>query len=260
MKHLVRFVIICLLMTLPFSAAQAGKPFEYKDGDTQLEGYWAVSTCDKPGKKPVVLIVHQWMGLGNYEKSRADMLADQCYNAIAIDMYGKGVRPKDQEEAGKMAGLYKGDFALARKRLKAALDYVLSTDGIDNTRVAILGYCFGGTMALELARSGADIDGAVSFHGGLATKAPVQENAVKASVQIHHGADDPLVPPEEVKAFVEEMNAANADWSMTHYAHAVHSFTQKDAGSDPSKGVAYNEKADKRSWQSMLDFLKEIFG
>lgn len=259
MKTLALFLAV-LLIALPVRAQNfAGTPIAYMDGETQLEGYWSPSQCEN-GKAPVVLIVHQWKGLTDYEKSRADMLAAQCYNAFAIDMYGKGIRPQSAEEAGAQAGKYKNDPQLARQRLKAALDFARAQNNTDPGRVAIMGYCFGGTMALELARSGADIDGAISFHGGLSTKAPVTEpGIVNASIQVHHGAADPHVPPEEVHAFMEEMNAADADWFLIQYADAVHSFTEKEAGNDPSKGVAYNEKADLRSWAATQDFLYEIF-
>ncbi len=253
------YILAAAFLMFP-AAAQAGETVAYKDGDVDLEGYWAPSTCKEGAPAPVVLVVHQWKGLGSYEKGRADMLAGECYNAFAVDMYGKGIRPVNNDDAGKEATKYKSDSALARKRITAALDYAKTRPGIDASKIAVIGYCFGGTMALELARSGADIDGAVSFHGALATPAPVKEpGVIKASVQVHHGADDPMVPPEEVRGFLDEMNAANADWMVTKYAHAVHSFTEKEAGDDPSKGVAYNEKADKRSWSATLDFLKEIF-
>lgn len=253
------YILAAAFLLTPFTA-QAGESVAYKDGDVELEGYWAASTCKEGAPAPVVLIVHQWHGLGTYEKGRADMLAADCYNAFAVDMYGKGIRPANNDEAGKEATKYKSDSALARKRITAALDFAKARPGIDASKIAVMGYCFGGTMALELARSGADIDGAISFHGALATPAPLKEpGVIKASVQVHHGADDPMVPPEEVRGFIDEMNTANADWMVTKYAHAVHSFTEKEAGNDPSKGVAYNEKADHRSWSATLDFLKEVF-
>jgi dienelactone hydrolase len=257
MKLLLPLLAAAFILT-PF-AALAGETVEYKDGDTVLEGYWAPAKDEK--NAPVVLVIHQWHGLGAYEKGRADMLADMGYNALAVDMYGKGIRPVSNEDSGKEATKYKSDSALARKRITAALDYAKSRPGVDASRIAAMGYCFGGTMALELARSGADIDGAISFHGALATPTPVKEpGIIKAAVQVHHGAADPMVPPEEVRGFLDEMNAADADWMVTKYAHAVHSFTEKEAGNDPSKGVAYNEKADKRSWSATEDFLEEIFG
>lgn len=243
----------------PAMAAQAGEPVLYHDGDTELEGYWAKAECGA-ANAPTVLVIHQWKGLTDNEKMRADMLAKQCYNAFAVDMYGKGIRPTNNEDAGKLATIYKSDSALARRRITAALDFARKQPGVDTAKVAAIGYCFGGTMALELARSGADIKGVVSFHGGLGTPAPLTEpGVIKASVQVHHGAADPMVLPAEVKAFENEMNTANADWALTSYAHAVHSFTQKESGDDPSKGVAYNEKADIRSWAAASAFLKEMF-
>ena len=239
--------------------AKAGEAVLYHDGNTELEGYWAKAQCGA-GNAPTVLVIHQWKGITDNEKMRADMLAKQCYNAFAIDMYGKGIRPTNNEDAGKQATIYKSDSALARQRINAALDFAKKQPGVDTSKIAAIGYCFGGTMALVLARSGADVKGVVSFHGGLGTPAPLTEpGIIKASVQVHHGAADPMVPPTEVKAFEDEMNKANADWALTSYAHAVHSFTQKEAGDDPSKGMAYNEKADIRSWTAANAFLKEMF-
>lgn len=245
--------VMAMFIALP---ASAGETLTYTDGDTTLEGYLARAENTDTDEAPAVLIVHQWKGLGDYEKSRADMLAAAGFNAFAIDMYGKGVRPETPEAAGAEATKYKTNPELSRHRLNAALDYVRSITGVDDRNIAIIGYCFGGTMALELARSGADIKSAVSFHGGLSTPAPVTApGIIKAAIEVHHGADDPHVPKAEVDGFVTEMNTAKADWVLTQYAGAVHSFTEKAAGDDPSKGAAYNEKADKRSWAATLDFL-----
>jgi dienelactone hydrolase len=250
--------VLAALSFFSAAPAMAGETVIYRDGDLALEGYFAPARCDNPAKAPVVMIVHQWMGLGDYEKRRADMLAAQCYNAFAVDMYGQGVRPANRTEAAAQAGIYKNSPAVARGRMKAALNYVRRRTDVDPGRVAVIGYCFGGSMALELARSGADIDAVVTFHGGLATKAPVTgPGTIKAAIQVNHGADDPNVPPAEVEAFKHEMDAAGADWMFISYAGAVHSFTEKEAGNDPSKGVAYNEKADRRSWDAALAFLKE---
>lgn len=253
-KTMLRAIMFALVLLMGGNA-MAGEAAIYKDGDVTLEGYLA--RTDKPNA-PIVMIVHQWKGLGDYEKGRADMLAKEGYNAFAIDMYGQGVRPKDKSEAGDFSGKYKNDVPLARRRLEAALNYARDLDKVDNMRIGIIGYCFGGTMALELARSGADIKSVVSFHGGLSTPEPVKTpGVIKASINIQHGADDPHVPPAQVRAFLDEMVAAQADWVFTEYAGAVHSFTEKEAGNDPSTGAAYNEKADKRSWRAALDFLKE---
>ncbi len=246
------FAVMCLTASPVF----AGEAFLYKDGTTELEGYFA--RTDAPAAAPVVLIVHQWKGLGEHEKQRADMLAAQGYNAFAIDMYGKGIRPQSAEEAGKLAGLYKSDPALARQRVHAALEVVRSMSSV-GPQIAIIGYCFGGSMALEAARAGEDVAAVISFHGGLATKAPAAENALKAPIQIHHGADDPHVLPAEVVGFEQEMAAAHAHMTFYAYAGAVHSFTHKDAGNDPTTGAAYNEDADVLSWQRSLSFLEKSF-
>lgn len=244
--------LLCLVST----PALAGETLLYKDGDVQLEGYFA--RTEAPAPAPVVLIVHQWKGLGDYEKRRADMLAAEGYNAFAIDMYGQGIRPQTPEEAGKQAGIYKNDPVLARQRLRAALETVRQMSSIGPS-IAIIGYCFGGTMALEAARAGEDLAAAISFHGGLATKAPAAENAIKPLLLVHHGADDPLVPAAEVVAFEQEMQDAHARLTFYAYPGAVHSFTEKEAGNDPAKGVAYNEEADVLSWQRSLSFLEKAF-
>lgn len=238
--------------------AYAGQDVDYTDGDTPMQGYFAPSTCDNAKDAPVVYVIHQWKGLGAYEKGRADMLADKCYNAFAVDMYGKGIRPSDFEGAKMQSSVYKGDPDLSKQRIDAARSFVQG-EGYTNSKDAMIGYCFGGTMVLDYARSGTDIDGVVSFHGGLSTKRAFNPaHPITASIQVHHGAVDPYVPPEELEAFIGEMDTADTDWQLNLYADAVHAFTEKEAGNDPSTGVAYNEKADIRSWASALAFLDEI--
>lgn len=247
---------LTLLCVFGFACpAFAGENAMYKDGDTVLEGYIA-RPADTAKPAPVVMIVHQWMGLTDYEKMRADMLAKEGFVAFAVDMYGQGIRPKNIEEAGKLATTYKSDAALARKRINAALTYARTLPGTTG-KIAVIGYCFGGTMALELARSGADINGVVSFHGGLSTGAPAQKGAIKAPVQVHHGADDPLVPPADVAAFKKEMEGAGARLEFHAYPGAVHAFTQKNASQAGIPGVAYNKDADETSWSRSLEFLKK---
>lgn len=258
MRTLLTGLATGLLALTPLNAAQAGEIVTYNDGDTVLEGYLA--RTNKPNA-PLVLIVHQWMGLTDNETMRADMLAAAGYNALAIDMYGQGIRPADTTEAGRLATQYKSDTALAVRRMNAALTYAKTLKRTDVSRIAIIGYCFGGTMALDLARSGADLAAAISFHGALTTPTPVKgAGAVKAALQVHHGAADPLVPQAEVTGFMTEMDAAKADWTLIQYAGAVHAFTQKGAGNDPSKGFAYDARADKRSWAAAMDFLDETLG
>ncbi len=250
--------LIAGLIMMPMDTVQPrGMDVEYRDGDAVLQGYFVKPRQDVVA--PVVLIVHQWGGLGSYEKRRADMLADLGYAAFAVDIYGKGIRPTQPAEKGQMAGKFKNDRALFRSRLKAGLEKARSMTGIDAERVAILGYCFGGTGALELARSGADIRGAISFHGGLGGGNPAEAGNIKAKILVLHGADDPNVKPEEITEFMEEMRAGKVDWHMVSYGNAVHSFTELEAGNDNSRGAAYNAEADRRSWQELQNFLGEIF-
>ena len=251
--------VICLLAAgLPAFAAIKTETVEYKEGDTILEGVLIYDDAIV-NKRPGVLIVHQWKGLTDYEKKRGEMLAKLGYVAFAADIYGKGTRPKDTKEAGQFAGKYKNDRALLRRRVTAGFEQLKKSRMVDAKNIAAIGYCFGGTTVLELARSGAELDGVVSFHGGLGTPTPEDARNIKAKVLALHGADDPNVPPAEVQSFEEEMRKAKVDWQLVAYGNAVHSFTDWNAGNDNSKGAAYNEKADQRSWEDMKDFFTEIF-
>lgn len=232
---------------------------EYRDGDQLLEGYLAYDAA-KSGRRPAVLIVHDWTGVGPHVKQRAEQLARLGYVAFAADIYGKGVRPASPETAGAQAGKYKQDRALFRSRLKAGYQAMLEQRQTDPARTAAIGYCFGGTGVLELARSGADLMGVVSFHGGLDSPSPADGKNIKSKVLILHGAEDPFVPAKDIDAFLTEMRTANVDWQMISYSGAVHSFTNPAAGSDPSTGAAYNAAADRRSWGAMRQFLDESFG
>lgn len=253
------FFLLFILTAMSFKA-NAGETVTYDGGGATLEGYWAESECENGRDAPLILIAHQWLGLTDYEKGRADMLAEKCYTAFALDMYGQGVRPANFEEAGAESSKYKENPQLARNRLSAALNYATSRHGADD-KIAIIGYCFGGTMALELARHGADIDGAVSFHGNLATNRPAQpgRDQINASILVHHGDADTLVPPEEVNTFMQEMEAIDADWTFLRYADAKHSFTEKGADDNGLDVTAYNERADKQSWAFTMAFFDEIF-
>jgi dienelactone hydrolase len=248
--------MVSVLMAGVMMASFTGELVDYKDGPVALEGY--VSKPMQDVVAPGVLIVHQWGGLTSYEKMRADMLAKQGYVAFAVDIYGKGVRPTGAER-GQLAGKYKGDRSLFRSRLMAGLKAIREVPGVDKDQIAIIGYCFGGTGALELARMGADIKGAVSFHGGLEGGKPEEAKNIKAKILVCNGADDPFVPPAQIADFLAEMRAGNVDYSFINYGNSVHSFTQPDAGNDPSRGAAYNPDADRRSWVALTDFLKEIF-
>lgn len=233
-----------------------GEAVEYKAGDMVCEGWHAYDTA-RVGKLPAVLIVHQWTGLGDNEKMRGRMLAELGYNVFAADIYGKGIRPQPPA-SGTVATKYKNDRTLYRQRLTAALNVLAMDKHTDTTRMAAIGYCFGGTGVLELARSGADVKGVVSFHGGLGTPTPQDANNIKGGVLVCHGADDPNVPPTEVEAFNAEMKAAGVKHEFIAYPGAVHAFTQKAAGNDNSKGVAYNAEADAKSWEAMKGFFAKV--
>jgi dienelactone hydrolase len=235
---------------------------EYKDGDTTLEGFaaWDDSKAALDGSKkaPGVLIVHQWLGVTDYEKGRAKQLAEMGYVAFALDIYGKGVRPENIQQAGAKAGEFKSDRTLYRQRLLAGLNELNRLKAVDGSKVAAIGYCFGGTGVLELARAGAKLNGVVSFHGGLDSPSPQDGKNIATKILICHGADDPFVPVADIDAMKKEFNEANVDWQMIYYSNAVHSFTQPMAGNNNAAGAAYNAAADKRSWQAMQAFFDEV--
>jgi dienelactone hydrolase len=254
---------IAAATTLAASAAAARaevktRTVEYRQGDVILEGYLAWDAT-ATSKRPGVLVVHEWNGITPYVRKRVEQLAALGYVAFAADVYGKGVRPKTREESAALAGRYKGDRALLRARVLAGLAELRKQPGVDPVNVAAIGYCFGGTAALELARAGADVKGVVSFHGGLDSPTPADAKAIRAKILALHGADDPFVPPAQVAAFEEEMRGGKVDWQLVKYAGAVHGFTNPDNGTDNTNGAAYNATADRRSWTAMRAFFDEIF-
>ena len=236
----------------------------YKAGDIECEGYLARPKLGDTGKQkpadgPAVLVIHDWMGMSDVLRKKVEQVASLGYVAFGADIYGKGVRPASPEDAGKQAGKYKGDIKLFRIRLQAGLDALLAQPRVDKKKIAAIGFCFGGTGVLELARTGAEIDGVVSFHGGLASANVDDAKNIKCKVLVLHGADDPFVPEKEVVAFVKEMRGTQVDWQLHMYSGAVHAFTNPAAGNDNSKGAAYNKLADERSWDDMEQFFDEIF-
>ncbi len=250
-----------LLAVLAFARAAMAEitetPVEYTSAGATCQGMHIVD-AGKKGKLPSVLIVHQWTGLSENEKMRGRMLAEQGYNVFLADIYGKGVRPPGPPLSAKEATKYKSNRKLYRERLNDALDQLKKETETDTSKIAAIGYCFGGTGVIELARSGADLKGVVSFHGGLDSPAPEDGKNIKCEVLALHGADDPNVPPADVKAFEDEMTAAGVKYQLIKYPGAVHAFTQKSAGNDPSKGVAYNAEADKKSWAAMTEFFDRL--
>lgn len=260
MKHVITFCLGVMLILTLCQAAPAkvvGQTVEYRHQDTVMQGYLAYDDAIE-GKRPGVLVVHEWWGLNEFAKQRADKLAELGYAALAVDMYGGGKATQDPEEARKLAGHVRST-PLMRERAKAGLEVLRKHNLVDSQRLAAIGFCFGGTTVLELAYSGADVKGVASFHGGLTAPKPEEMKNLKAKILILHGADDPHVKPEEIKAFQEAMRQAGADWQMIYYGGAVHSFANPKAGSDKSKGLAYDPKAAARSWQHLQLFLQEIF-
>ncbi|WP_445713400.1 dienelactone hydrolase family protein [Flavobacterium sp.] len=251
-----KYLYITLILASLNSFGQL-KTVDYFDGNQKLEGFFAKSLKANP-KKIGVVVLPAWMGIDAHAKESAEALAKLGYHAFVADIYGVGNNPKNTGEAGKNAGFYKNNPLEYQKRIQLAIDELVKA-GADVNQIAVIGYCFGGTGAIEAARGNLNVKGVVSFHGGLGKASNSPTNIIKAKVLVLHGADDFYVPAKEVEAFQNEMRESKADWQMNYYANAVHAFTHKDAGSDNSKGAAYNELADKRSWEAMKTFFTEIF-
>ena len=229
---------------------------DYKDGEQALSGF-GIEPKSELKDKPGVLVLPAWFGIDAHSKESAEKLAELGYHSFVADIYGKDNRPKNSSEAGKNAGYYKKNVAEYQKRIQLALNELVKL-GANPDKIVVMGYCFGGTGAIEAARGNLKVQGVVSFHGGLGKDATRAIEKINTKVLVLHGADDPFVSIEEVASFQTEMRASGADWQMVYYANAVHAFTHKDAGSDNSKGAAFNELADKRSWIALKDFLKEV--
>jgi dienelactone hydrolase len=250
-------LVFAAWFSIPTQAQVLSHRIEYADGETTFAGYLAFSG-DAKDKVPGVLVVPEWWGANDYAQRRAREVAGLGYVAFVADMYGAGRVTTNPKEAGKWATAVKGDRELMRRRASRALQALAESGKADPNRLAAIGYCFGGTTVLELARSNAPVKGVVSFHGGLgAEKAPTADK-VKPKVLVLHGADDPMVPAAELAGFESEMKKAGADFQVVAYPGAVHSFTNPASGSDNSRGVAYNEKADLDSWAEMKRFLAGV--
>jgi dienelactone hydrolase len=229
----------------------------YLDRDTVLEGFFAYDDAIV-GQRPVVLIHHAWGGRDQFVADKAVKLAESGYLAFAADMYGKGVLGKSPEENAALMQPFIQDRAKLQQRLHAALSTVKLMPWADNDRVASIGFCFGGLCALDLARTGVDIRGIVSFHGLLGAPENILNPRIKAKVLVLHGYDDPMGPVEQVIALQKELTRAGADWQLHSYGHTMHAFTNPVAN-NPDFGTVYQPVADRRSWQAMQNFLTEIF-
>ncbi|MFO0599910.1 MAG: dienelactone hydrolase family protein [Myxococcaceae bacterium] len=251
---------IAALTLLASTTAFAGitqKKVAYELDKVKFEGVLVYEEGGKP--KPGLVLVPNWLGINEANLKQAELVAARGYTVFVADMYGITGRPKSMEEAGKAAGAVKGDRKLMRARVKKALEVFLAQKGLplDDKKIGAIGFCFGGTSALELARSGAKILGVVSFHGGLGSPTPDDAKNITARVLALHGADDPNVPPDEVASFESEMRNAKIDWQLVAYGNAVHSFTDPDANM-PGR-AQYNEKVATRAYAAMDFFFTETF-
>jgi dienelactone hydrolase len=238
-----------------------GKTVEYTAQGAVMKGYLAYDENIK-GKRPGVLVVHEWWGLNDYARKRARMLAELGYAALAVDLYGDGKQAVTPDDAGKLASELMKNFDVAKGRFTAAMDFLKQQDAVDPSRIAAIGYCFGGGVVLNMARQGVDLKGVASFHGSLTLVKSTQPGMVKAKILVLHGADDKFVTPEQVEAFKQEMKAAGADFKFISYPGALHSFTNPEAdalGRKFNMPIAYNANADKKSWYELKKFLNMIF-
>lgn len=230
---------------------------DYRDDAVQLEGYYAFDD-KKQSKLPAVLVVHDWSGKNEFACKKADYLAALGFLGFALDMYGKGKSGSTKEEKTALMQPLVKDRALLRKRILAAFETVKKLPNVDTSRIGAIGFCFGGLCALDLARSGADVKGVVSFHGILMAPDAPKTEKIKAKILALHGYDDPMVKHDAVLAFADEMTKAKADWEINVYGNAMHAFTNPDAN-DPDFGTVYNKKADTRSFAAMRSFFEEVF-
>ena len=253
-------VAVSLLVAPALAGAEVQtKEVTYKQGDTELQGFLAWDGAAK-GRAPGVLVVHEWWGHNQHARNQAIRLAKSGYVGFALDMYGKGKLATHPQDAQAFAAEATKDPAVVKARFLAALDLLKQDPHVDPKRIAAIGYCFGGGIALAMARQGVDLNAVVTFHGALATQQPAAPGAVKARLLVLTGADDPLVGPDQVEAFKKEMAAAGAKLEVVSEPHAKHSFTNPDAAKAGMEQLAYNADADKDSWERMLKLFAEVFG
>lgn len=230
----------------------------YLDGDVVLEAFFAYDDAVS-GRRPAVLINHTWAGRDQFVADKAKKLAELGYTGFAVDMYGKGVLGSGPEENARLMQPFLTDRAMLQKRMQAALAAVKLLPWVDDQQIAAIGFCFGGLCVLDLARTGVDIKGVVSFHGLLGAPENIKNSVIKTRVLAMHGYDDPMVPPAQVVAFADEMTRTGADWQLLIFGHTQHAFTNP-AANDRNLGTVYQADADRRSWLAMKNFLAEIFG
>lgn len=261
MRFLVISILLLFIGYLPAYAKIQGKEVDYSANGVTLKGYLVYDDSIK-GKRPGILIVHEWWGLNDYARERARMLAKLGYTAFAIDMYGDAKQAKNPEEAGKLSGMVMGNLDDAQARFDAALELLRNQKTTDPKRIAAIGYCFGGGVVLNMALRGVNLNGVASFHGMLPTNASAKPTEVKAAVLVLHGEDDQFVKPEQVEKFKELMKNEKADFEVITYPNAKHGFTVPEADANAKKfniPIGYNAEADKESWVKLQEFLKRVF-
>jgi len=254
------FFCACLLPALVFAAIKH-EEVSYSANGVTMKGYLAYDDALK-GKRPGVLVVHEWWGHNEYARKRANMLAELGYTALAVDMYGDGKQATHPSDAGKFAGEVMQNTEGAKARFVAALDLLKKHKTIEATRIAAIGYCFGGGVVLQMARLGLDLKGVVSFHGSYGTQTPAEKGKVKAAVLVCHGAADQFATAEQIEALKKEMQNAGVDFQFNSYEGAKHGFTNPEADENGKKfdiPIAYNKAADEKSWADMQQFLKRVF-
>jgi dienelactone hydrolase len=249
-------LVLTAALTGAAAAAVKTQDVAYEYNGAKLKGMLAYDDS-ATGKRPGVLVFHEWWGLDDYAKKRAEQLAGMGYVAFAADMYGEGKLAKHPEDAGKMAGEVRKNAEAWRGRAKAALAVLTSNDKVDADHLAAIGYCFGGSTALQLAYSGADLDAVATFHAALPIPTPEEAKAIKAKLLINNGADDSFIKPETIAAFKKALDAAKVDYQFVDYPGAVHSFTVPGADKHMLKGMAYNADADKKSWAAMTALFEQ---
>ena len=260
MKRLLS-VALLLLVSGTAQAAVQTEEVVYRVGNTEFTGYLAFDDA-ADANRPGILVLHEWWGHNAYARKRAEMLAALGYTAFALDMYGTGKLAAHPDDATAFMQAVTGNMPELKKRFAAALGILKGHPSVDKEKVAAIGYCMGGGISLGMARAGADLDGVVVFHGSLGTDTPVKRGDVKPEVMVFTGAADPFVPPEQVQAFEQEMKAAKVRYSLTSYPGVKHSFTNPDADGFAKRfemPLAYDEAADKDSWQQMQLFFERIF-
>jgi len=247
-----------LLSQSPGNADVKTRELEYRQGETVLQGFIAWDDAAR-GKRPGVLVVHEWWGHNEHARNQARRLAEAGYVGLALDMFGKGKVATHPQDAQAFVNEVTKDPAVLAARFNAALEQLKRDPHVDTTRIAAIGYCFGGAVVLDMARAGAPLGAVVTFHGALATKTPAQSGKVKARVLVLTGGADPFVPPEQVEAFKRDMQAAGGRFEVISYPGAKHGFTNPDAAKYGMPQLAYDADADRQSWTAMLKLFKEVF-